>query len=189
MNAYCVQYKKVNNLKTTPKNNNTFIRISIGSALGLGLSPIMPGTFGALLGVVFHILIVWLLPSHYQLISLFAVFLCVCIANHVLYPWAKEYWQSTDPKNFVLDEVAGYLFVPILFRQGDFWPTVIWGFVLFRCFDMIKLPIARQIDQNIHNAWGVILDDLVSAIYAVIVLFFLSWFGAFEIGGITIYTP
>jgi len=161
----------------------------IGSAFGLGLCPIMPGTCGALTGVFFHILIVWLLPSNFHLIGLVIIFVSVCIANHVLYPWAKEYWLSKDPKHFVLDEVAGYLFVPILFRHGDFWPTVIWGFVLFRIFDIIKLPIARQIDQKVHNAWGVILDDLVSAIYAVLTLLMISWIGPFKIGGYLIPVP
>jgi phosphatidylglycerophosphatase A len=171
------------------KAHKNFFNNMIGSAFGLGLSPIMPGTFGALLGVLFHIVIVLFLPVRFQLILLIIVFCAVCMANHMLYPWAKEFWNSKDPQHFVLDEVAGYLFVPILFHNGEFWPTVIWGFVLFRIFDIIKLPIARQIDQNMHNAWGVILDDLVSAVYAVIVMLFLSWVGPFEIGGIAIHTP
>ncbi len=169
--------------------NKQKIYFFIGTAFGLGLSPIMPGTFGALLGVVFHVSIVLFLPLNYHLIALVVVFLNVCIANHILYPWAKNYWQNSDPKNFVLDEVAGYLFVPILFRWGEFWPTVIWGFVLFRFFDIIKMPIARQIDQKMHNAWGVILDDIVSAVYAVVTMLLLSWAGPFKIGNIIIPTP
>lgn len=161
----------------------------IGSAFGLGLLPIMPGTFGALLGVFLHIGIVFFFPAPFQLIALIFVFAAVCIANHLLYPWAKNFWNSDDPKHFVLDEVAGYLFVPIIFTRGEFWPTIIWGFVLFRCYDIIKMPIARQIDQNMHNAWGVILDDLVSAVYAVVTMLIISWSGPFSIGGYLIPVP
>ncbi len=81
-----------------------------------------------------------------------------------------------------------YLF-PFYFGRAISGPLLFGDLFYSGVFDMIKLPIARQIDQNIHNAWGVILDDIVSAIYAVIVLFFLTWVGPFEIGGITIYTP
>lgn len=172
-----------------PKGNKNVVFLFIGTAFGLGLSPIMPGTFGALLGVLLHVSTVFLLPSNYHLIVLFTIFVCVCAANHVLFPWAKNYWKSDDPAHFVLDEVAGYLFVPILFQQGKFWPVVIWGFILFRFFDIIKMPIARQIDQKLHNAWGVILDDIVSAIYAVITMIFISWVGPFKIGNIIIPTP
>ena len=174
--------------KLAKGSRNNFC-LFIGTAFGLGLSPIMPGTFGALLGVVFHVSIVLFLPSNYHLMLLMIVFLSVCVANHILFPWAKEYWQNTDSEHFVLDEVAGYLFVPILFQQGKFWPVVIWGFILFRFFDIIKMPIAKQIDQKMHNAWGVILDDLVSAIYAVVTMAFISWAGPFKIGNIIISTP
>lgn len=172
------------------KDHKNFLYNIIGSAFGLGLSPIMPGTFGALLGVFLHIGIVSFFPVSFQLIALIFVFAAICIANHILYPWAKNFWNSDDPKHFVLDEVAGYLFVPILFSRGEFWPTVIWGFVLFRFYDIIKMPIARQIDQNMHNSWGVILDDLVSAVYAVVTLLIISWLvGPFNICGYIIPVP
>ena len=55
------------------------------------------------------------------------------------------------------------------------------SFLLFRVFDIIKLPIARQIDKKMHNSWGVILDDLVSALYAVIAMVIISWVTPYEI--------
>ncbi len=154
-----------------------YLYIIIGSALGLGLLPVAPGTFGTLLGVVFHICIVLFLPATFQLTTLIFIFILVCIANNVLTPWAEAYWQCEDPGNFVLDEVAGYLLVPILFRQGQLWQVALWGFLLFRIFDIIKIPPARQIDQKVHGAWGILLDDLVSALYAVVVMYVLWWLG------------
>lgn len=160
-------------LKTKEK-----IFIAIGSALGLGLSPFLPGTCGALLGVAFHILIVLIFPVNMQLPALVFTFIFVCAANNILTPWAEEYWNTKDPGHFVLDEVAGYLFVPILFREGELWKVVLWGFFLFRIFDIFKLiPPASLIDRELHGPWGVLLDDLVSAGYAALFMYFIYWFG------------
>ncbi|GBC63307.1 phosphatidylglycerophosphatase A [Desulfonema ishimotonii] len=152
--------------------------VAIGSALGLGLSPVMPGTCGALLGVIFHALIALCLPVKMQLAGLVFVFLVVCAANNLLTRWAESYWESPDPSHFVLDEVAGYLFVPILFREGELWKVILWGFILFRIFDIFKLiPPARLIDEKLHGPWGILLDDLVSAGYAALFMYLIYWFG------------
>ncbi|MDM8525753.1 phosphatidylglycerophosphatase A [Desulfococcaceae bacterium HSG8] len=151
-----------------------YLYIAVASALGTGLSPIFPGTFGALTGVLAHVLIVCFLPVNMQWGTLVVLFILVCTANHLLTPWAEAYWQCKDPKQFVLDEVAGYLLIPILFRYGQLWKVVLWGFLLFRVFDIFKLiPPARQIDQKMRGSWGILLDDLVSAGYAVLVMYFI----------------
>ena len=56
------------------------------------------------------------------------------------------------------------------------WYIATAGFFIFRIFDIIKLPIARYIDRNWHNAWGVLLDDVVSGIYASGVVWLIAWF-------------
>jgi phosphatidylglycerophosphatase A len=149
-----------------------------GSAFGLGLSPVLPGTCAALLGVMLHVVTVLCFPPHMHLQILVLIFAAVCGANNLLTPWAESYWGEADPGHFVLDEVAGYLFVPILFREGVLWKTALWGFVLFRIFDIFKLiPPARLVDENLHGPWGVLLDDLVSAAYAALVMYLIYWFG------------
>ena len=154
------------------------IAIFLGSGCGLGLSPILPGTCGALLGVVFHVMIVTLLPADFHLQALVFIFIIACAANNILTPWAEAYWGENDPGHFILDEIAGYLFIPILFREGELWKVVLWGFILFRIFDIFKLiPPARLIDEQLHGAWGILLDDLVSAGYAALFMYFIYWFG------------
>jgi phosphatidylglycerophosphatase A len=90
--------------------------------------------------------------------------------HFVLNNAAARYWDDPDSGNFVMDEVAGYLLTAILahaFLPMSATPWIlIEGFLLFRVLDIVKLPPARQIDRNWHNAFGVILDDLVSAAYA-----------------------
>lgn len=151
--------------------------VLLGSAFGLGLCPFAPGSCGALLGVLIHIVVAVLLPIEMRTVVLVFSFLLICVANHMLTPWATAYWRSKDPSHFVLDEVAGYLLVPILFHHGKLWQIVLWGFLFFRILDIIKVPPARQIDRNMSGAWGILLDDLVSACYAVLSLYILMWIG------------
>jgi len=53
---------------------------------------------------------------------------------------------------------------------------MIWGFILFRVLDMIKIPPAWQVDKKMHNATGIILDDIISGFYASIVLYGLFYY-------------
>jgi phosphatidylglycerophosphatase A len=149
----------------------------IASALGLGLLPGAPGTFAALLGVALHVATCSLLPSALHVPLLVVCFAAVCVANHLLTPWAQAYWHHKDPKHFVLDEIAGYLLVPILFHKGELWQIALWGLLSFRILDVIKIPPARQIDRRGTGAWSILLDDVVSALYAVCVLYVLAWIG------------
>lgn len=166
--------------------------VFIGSAFGLGLLPIAPGSFGALLGVVMHLgILYWF--SDQLLCQLFALSACLvgtALVHFLLNSWAERYYNDTDSGNFVLDEIVGYLVVPIalivpIVFMGDlampgWYTTAPWwyipaaGFLLFRIFDIIKLPGARYIDRNWHNAWGVVLDDVVSALYAAVVAWLLG---------------
>lgn len=152
--------------------------VFLGSAFGLGLLPVLPGTWGALLGVMIHVIAVLFLPnSLHHTIVLVVALVVVSAGNNLLTPWAVKFWNKKDPGNFVLDEVAGYLLVPILFHHGRLWQVALWGFLIFRVFDIIKLPIARQIDRKGTGAWAILLDDLISAVYTVLALYLLMWLG------------
>lgn len=153
------------------------ICLTLASAFGLGLMPIAPGSFGALLGVVIHLAIVRFVAEANQHVALIVGFLAVCVVHFILTPWAQKYWNDSDPSHFVLDEVAGYLVVPLMITTGPLWFIVVAGFLLFRILDIIKIPPARQIDLLIHDAWGVLLDDIVSGLYASgIIWLALKWF-------------
>lgn len=148
----------------------------------MGLAPIVPGSFGALSGLAWHelaLLCNWS-DSAIRLWCLCGI--AVFSALHYwLTPWAQKYWNDFDPKHFVLDEVVGYLCVPVFWAlpADSAYPVWMWallGFVVFRILDAIKLPIARYIDRNIHNAHGVLFDDVVSAAYSAAVISLIAWF-------------
>lgn len=144
------------------------LKAALGSGFGLGLLPGIPGTFGALVGLGWHGL-AWkglafgLAPRPWCLLGV----LLFGALHYGLNAWAQRHWGDPDPKQFVQDEIVGYLcvplFVPFPFTAG--WHLLV-GFALFRVLDAIKLPGARYLDRNVHNAHGVLFDDVVSALYA-----------------------
>ena len=163
-----------------------FFRLFLASGFGLGLLPLVPGSFGALTGLLWHG-VAWQLrwtPLDVKLWCLTGA-IVFSILHYILTPWAQAYWGESDPKHFVLDEVVGYLAVPVftvfpdsVFVAGGWrWPIgyVIAAFVIFRVLDAIKLPGARYIDRNIHNAHGVLFDDIASALYTAAILSAYAW--------------
>lgn len=151
-----------------------FICLTLSTAFGLGLSPVAPGTVATLLGVAIHLGAVKWLPPASQRPALIAALAAVSILQLVLTPWAQKHWKEDDPGHFVLDEVAGYLVIPIFIDSGaeHLAFVAVSGFLLFRVLDIIKFPPAREIDQCIHDGWGILLDDIVSGLYATAAIWF-----------------
>ena len=84
--------------------------------------------------------------------------------------------SDQDPKEIVIDEFLGVLFIIIFYDYFKFTNDLnmfIIIFILFRFFDILKPFPAKWIDKNIKNAWGVLLDDIFASIYCLIILFFL----------------
>ena len=72
-----------------------------------------------------------------------------------------------DPGVIVIDEVAGMM-VSVLFLPRT-WPVLLTAFFLFRLFDVWKPFPARQ-SQVITGGVGVMIDDLIAGLYALILL-------------------
>jgi phosphatidylglycerophosphatase A len=68
----------------------------------------------------------------------------------------------------VVDEVAAVWLVCLMLPQN----AIAWcaAFLAFRLFDIVKLPPASWVDRKIHNGWGIMLDDLLAAVWAAVAL-------------------
>ena len=158
------------------------LRPFIASCFGLGYSPIMPGTCGALLGPAIYIPLALLVPNEPLQTVLIAV--CLLVWSWVtvaLGGWAEEYYQRKDSQVFVTDEVAGFLLTVLLFHDaGRPVMTALWAFPVTRIIDIVKVPPARRLEK-LPRGWGVLADDLLGSIYAAGVLHALkalspAWF-------------
>ena len=159
------------------------VKLFLASGFFLGLAPLVPGSFGALVGLVWHLLALpfGLSDGAVRLWCLVGV-VVFSILHYRLTPWAQRKWNCADPRHFVLDEIVGYLCVPLFWALPaepvlPVWALALAGFIVFRILDAIKLPGARYIDRNIHTASGVLFDDVVSAVYTAILVSCIAWLG------------
>ncbi len=79
-----------------------------------------------------------------------------------------------DPSHVVIDEVAGQLLT--LVACPIVWQALLAGFILFRAFDIVKLPPVRSLER-LPEGTGIVVDDLGAGLYGLIVLQLLLHFG------------
>jgi phosphatidylglycerophosphatase A len=146
------------------------VRIVLGSpsgflafGLGAGLSPVAPGTMGTLVAV----------PFVFALKSLDApVFWSMLLLLFLLGVWwcgqVSRRLGVHDHGGIVWDEMVGYwlsvAFVPLQ------WHWLLAAFVLFRFFDIVKPWPIRQLDRKVSGGFGIMLDDVVAALFTVVIL-------------------
>lgn len=130
---------------------------------GTGCAPVMPGTAGTLVGVLLY-LPMQVLPWPWYLGVLVLLFLAgvgICGA-------AAAALEVHDHPAIVWDEITGYLLTMALAPQGWVWPLL--GFVLFRFFDIRKPWPVKQADRAVSGGLGIMLDDVLAAVYGWIFL-------------------
>jgi len=133
------------------------------STLGfIGYLPFAPGTFGTLAAGIF---IIFLKPSWQLHIVLTIFFITIGIVSS---GEAEKLFKQKDPKNIVIDEFAGYM-ISLLFLPMK-WEYIISGFILFRFFDIIKLPPLKRLEYSLKGGLGIMADDIVAGIYTNLVL-------------------
>lgn len=83
--------------------------------------------------------------------------------------------KARDQNQIVIDETFGMLvtcYPLILMGVFPHWFSLGLVFALFRFFDIVKVPPTRFFD-NMKNAFGVMFDDFVAAVYAGVVLYLI----------------
>lgn len=135
---------------------------------GSGLSPKAPGTMGTLVALP----LAWgmlLLP----LVPRLAVVLAVSLAGVWICQRASERLGVHDHPGIVWDEFAGLLLTVLIFPLDPV--TLIGGFVAFRAFDILKPPPIGVVDRRVHGGLGIMLDDLLAAVFAAAALAAVRW--------------
>ena len=135
----------------------------LANGLGTGLIPWAPGTFGSLLGVVLYLLMNGLALWLYLLVTLLAFVAGIGICSHA----ARKLGEHDHP-SIVWDEIVGVLITLIAVPAQWLWIGT--GFVLFRIFDIWKPWPVRVADRRVKGGLGIMLDDVLAAGYALVVL-------------------
>ncbi|HDQ03764.1 MAG TPA: phosphatidylglycerophosphatase A [Deltaproteobacteria bacterium] len=143
----------------------------LATGFGAGLSPVMPGTAGTLLGVLICL-------AFLPLPWIFRLFFTIVLTAAAIYVShrAEEIYQKKDDQRIVIDEIAGFLLamLPVAIN----FLNLALAFVLFRMFDIWK-PYPLRKFQEFPSGWGVVADDIGAGIYAAAILILFNFFVKF----------
>jgi phosphatidylglycerophosphatase A len=137
------------------------LAFALASAGGAGCSPVAPGTVGSFVTLV----ALWLIPFSQPAL------LATLIAVTLLGIWSggrvERALGTKDPGVIVIDEVAGMMLSVLILPRTV--AVLFVAFVLFRIFDIWK-PFPARESQSLSGGLGVMLDDLIAGLYALLVL-------------------
>lgn len=128
---------------------------------GTGCASKAPGTFGTLVGIPLFFLLQPLSVFIYCLVTLILFVIGIWLCHR-----AARDLGVHDHSGIVWDEVVGYLITMIAVPPDWLW--VLIGFVLFRIFDIFKPWPINIIDQRVSGGLGIMLDDVLAGIFALL---------------------
>jgi|TARA_B100001540_G_scaffold291533_1_gene289143 phosphatidylglycerophosphatase A len=134
---------------------------------GLGLVPVGPGTVGSIFGwLIFIVLSHFFTAAALLTLTFFVIIFSIYISTVV----TKDLIEK-DHKSIVIDEMAGIwlAMIPVIFIASSQYERTIYAMlalIIFRIFDIFKPFPISYIDKNFKNGLGVVLDDLMAAIFA-----------------------
>jgi phosphatidylglycerophosphatase A len=148
----------------------------IATWFGSGLLPIAPGTWGSLAAFPFAYIISVYSGPYMLIIGTVALFFIGMQASNNV----EKSAQKKDPGFIVVDEVVGQwiALLPLPFLNNyvgpnlSFWflaPIAAVAFLAFRIYDIWKPWPINYVDKNVPGGLGIMLDDVIAGIYALII--------------------
>ncbi|MEJ2764252.1 phosphatidylglycerophosphatase A [Photobacterium sp. MCCC 1A19761] len=141
----------------------------LATGFGSGLSPVVPGTMGTLAAVPFYLLMAELPFTLYLLLILVASLVGITICQKT-----SDDMGVHDHGSIVWDEFVGF-WITMAVAPVVNWQWLLAGFVLFRFFDMVKPWPISWLDKHVHGGLGIMADDLLAGVMAMISLWALGY--------------
>jgi phosphatidylglycerophosphatase A len=137
----------------------------LATFFSVGRIRVAPGTFTSFAVVLLCYFIPWYWPAplYVKIITIVIVFLLGIPAASI----AENHFNKKDPRQCVIDEVAGQLICLLLIPHSISYYLA--GFILFRIFDILK-PFPVKAAEKIPGGIGIMLDDVVAGLYGLAVL-------------------
>ena len=167
-----IQEHPPNPLKRGTKSKIAWLIATVG---GIGKFPFCPGTIGTIPGVILWWLTT-LLPFSLLIVTIIQLLLFVIIFWIGLWSStiAEKVIGKKDPSEVVIDEAVSPL-ITFLGIAVFSWKIAVIGFILNRIFDIWKpYPINRL--QDFKSGWGIMIDDVASAIVSAVFLRVIIYF-------------
>lgn len=139
------------------------IIMAIATGCWVGNLPKAPGTWGSLIAFL-----PWFLIKGFTLPLYLLTLTGVFVIGFFTAGSAEKILDRADAGPIVIDEILG-MFITLTLAPNH--PVAwIFGFILFRIFDIAKPFPVSWFDQRIHGGIGIMMDDVAAGIYALISL-------------------
>ena len=136
----------------------------------IGKLPIAPGTLGSGLAIL-----IWYFLFYLGNIALLSFFILYLIFSYKFIDLYLKTSNTDDPSEVISDEVIGQMIPLFIITSVNDHYLILVAFISFRIFDIYKIyPVNRA--EELSGASGVIMDDVVAGIYALIVVFIFKYF-------------
>lgn len=133
----------------------------LGSGFYTGYLPFASGTWGSAAA-----LLLFLIPGFEELYILIP--LIIIFTLYGIYAGSRfEKAYGKDPAECTIDEVVGMWITLIAVPKAPV--PLLLGFFIWRFFDIIKVPPARNIEK-LEGGTGIMLDDVISGIYSLLII-------------------
>lgn len=148
------------------KNPIHFLAVGFGS----GLIGKAPGTWGSLAGLIFAILL-------WNLTRCSGLFIALSLIGFVLGCYLCQKTSQDlgihDDGRIVWDEMVA-IWLIFAFLPEYNWLYYLLTFGFFRLFDIWKPYPIRYVDQQLQGGLGIMVDDILAALYSLAALY-LVW--------------
>jgi len=156
---------------------------NILTLFGIGYFKYAPGTAASIVTCLFWLILFSL--GIWNFVIIVSLYFVLLIYSIILIDKLSKKFSEIDAKEIVIDEFLGmslalFPFYAYYAENGryfqynyfdEFFIYAIGCFILFRLCDIQKPYPINLIDKKLKNGLGVVLDDLVAAVFAS----FLSW--------------
>ena len=136
---------------------------------GIGMLPKAPGTFGSIAAwAIFVYLSHFISMINMLILTILFFILSIWICNK-----ASKDLENKDHKSIVIDELVGMwiALLPVLVIANSQYERTIYALsalIFFRLFDILKPFPISYFDKNYKNGFGVVVDDVIAGLIAVI---------------------
>ena len=137
-----------------------------------------PGTIASF----FTCILFLLLMNIFNFTLILFITLIIFIYSFFAINHSFDEFKSQDPQEIVVDEVVGQLLVLLsipIYETLYPLPVIYYcagSFFLFRLFDIWKPYPVNYVDDNVSGSLGIMLDDIIAAIYSIFILIFIFFF-------------
>ena len=137
--------------------------VALATGLYSGKIPFAPGTWGSAFA-----LIPWYFCRGLSLVNYLILLAVIFVVGFLTSGSAEKIFDRPDPGCIVIDEILG-MFITLTLAPNH---PVAWllGFMLFRIFDVLKPFPVSWFDTHLHGGIGIMMDDVMAGIYALICL-------------------